>query len=87
MLIGLWVILMLVIDIIEIPHLAATRADNAQASINFFMESINRTMYGIFILTIITSFIFRAWTKRNWYISLFFLVISGLYVVANIKRW
>ena len=85
MLIGGWVVLMLVIDIIEIPRLASTRADNAQSSINFFMESINRTMYGIFILTLITSFIFRAWTKRNWYISLFFLVISGFYVVADFK--
>jgi len=85
MVIGLWVVLMIIIDIIEIPHLASTRADNAEASIDFFMASINRTMYGIFILTLITSFIFRAWTKRNWYISLFFLVISGFYVVADFK--
>lgn len=84
--IGIWVLLMIVINIIAIPILFSTTVGGEQRPLSFLMESIEITAYGILLLSILTAILYFKWVKRFWFINLFFFFVSGIYVVRNIKR-
>lgn len=77
-LIGSWVISIIVFDVMAIPMV--TSSGSGMQQLVYFLRSVNVMMYGIFVLSIITPFLFREWFRKRWFINLFFFFLSGVYI-------
>lgn len=83
--IGGWVLIMIMVDIIVIPILFYKTVGGEQKPLTFLMESITITAYGIFFLSIATGIIYYKRLKQFWILNSIFIFLSGLYIVHEIK--
>ncbi len=81
-----WLLLLLVVSIIITPILYITTVGGEQRPLTFLVYMITLAVYGTFILSIVTSFIYFDWFKKYWYINPLFFILSGYYVIKDQKR-
>jgi len=78
--IGIWVLLMILINFIVIPILYYNTVGGEQRPLTFLMGSIDIILYGVFILTIVTTVLYWSWSKKFWYFNLIFFLLSVFYI-------
>jgi len=81
--ISAWVLLVIATDIIAIPILYLKTVGGEQLPLVFLMNSIDILAYGVLILSIISSLFYVKWTRKFWYLSLFFLLMSSAYIIKG----
>ena len=80
-----WVLLMIIINIIVVPILFYKTVGGEQRPLIFLMTSIDIMAYGIFILSILTIVLYFSWVKKFWFVNLFFILASAIYVFKEQK--
>jgi hypothetical protein len=83
--IGIWVMAVIVINVIVLPILFYNTVGGEQNSLIFLMNSLKTGAYGLFILCLIIPFVKYGWFKKFWYINFTFVLISGTYLVQDLK--
>jgi hypothetical protein len=80
LLIGIWVLLVMIFNILTIPSVFRDSAGTYTTPMNYFIRSVSVMMIGVFILSVLTPFLFFAWFKKHWFINLFFFICSSWYI-------
>ncbi|MBN9382144.1 MAG: hypothetical protein J0H74_15355 [Chitinophagaceae bacterium] len=80
---GAWLLIVFVYDIIAIPYLLHHTSGGAQRPATFLMSSIKVAIWGVFILSILTSVLFFRQLKKTWYINGSLFIISGMLIMGD----
>jgi hypothetical protein len=83
---GLWAIIVIVVDIVEIPFLYHHTVGGEQRPLTFFMRSMDVAIWGIFFLSITTAIPLIWKMNTTWYLNLIFFVASGAYLVGDVVK-
>lgn len=62
---------------LAIPILSIGHSGGEQRPLTLLAHALNILIYGFFVISIITTFLFQKWFKKYWYINVFIFVISG----------
>jgi|GEM_PF-3556885 hypothetical protein len=82
--IGIWIPIVIVVDLVTIPILFNTTAGGEQRPLTFLVESFKIAAYGIMLLSIVGfAFFYKNWSKLYWVFSLFFLLIGTFYIFRS----
>lgn len=86
-----WVVGCLVFALTVMIILGKTHPGGEQTPLSFLGKFIYIIVYGVLVLSILTIFLFRAWTKKFWIVQAAsmclccFLIFSGWKISHNVK--
>jgi hypothetical protein len=78
-----WILLVMIIDVIAVPYFFFNSVGGEQKPLTFLMSSVKIAMIGIFLLSILTSFLYIKWFKKFWFANCFFFLLSGIYIYQD----
>ena len=79
----LWTSLILVFLFIAIPIANIGHTGGEQIPLTLFVYSIIPSIWGYFIISLITSIIYPSWFKKYWIINLIVFLSSGYFLLHH----
>lgn len=83
--IGGWILLVIIFDLIAIPYLFFNSVGGEQKPLIYLMSSIKIALNGVFLLSILTGILYFSWFKKFWFVNCFFLFVSGIYIFDDLR--
>ena len=80
-----WLLFLCVVGVIVTPILFATTVGGEQKPLTFLAYLMLTAIYSTFFLSIVTAIIYFDWFKKYWFINLIFFLVSGYYVIRDLK--
>lgn len=78
-----WTGLFLFFCFIVIPFASMGHSGGEQVPLTLFAFAIGPTIWGYFLISIITTLFFRKWLKNYWILNTLIFLITGLILINN----
>ena len=75
-----WFILVVLFSFIGIPILSMGHSGGEQKPLTLLSYTLEWFFYGLLLITLITPFLFLAWFKNYWYISVGIALLSFFFL-------
>lgn len=76
-----WVLLFIVFCFL-IPFLSYGHNGGEEKGLTLLAYAVNYLLEGLFILSILTSFLFKKWFKKYWYVNFLIFIILGSMILT-----
>jgi hypothetical protein len=81
--IGWWILLIAMVDIVAIPCFALNAVGNGQKPLTFLVSSVKIAIDGVFLLSVLSSILFFKQFRRFWVANTVVILILGVFVFRN----
>jgi len=78
----IWTALILAFIFIVIPISSIGHSGGEQVPLTLFAYAVEIAIWGYFILSILISLLFTAWTRKYWIVNLILFLITGFLLLS-----